>query len=75
MKNIVLFLGLAVLLIAGIYVNYINIVEAYGSGPPYYGQTTNMDKWESPVLFLVLFNGVLVSIAFLIVRFGLKAKS
>lgn len=22
--------------------------EAYGAGPPYYGRTTNMDKWTSP---------------------------
>jgi hypothetical protein len=24
------------------------LAEAYGAGPPYYGMTTNMDKWESP---------------------------
>lgn len=22
--------------------------EAYGSGPPYYGRTTNLDKWTNP---------------------------
>lgn len=22
--------------------------DAYGDGAPYYGQTTNMDKWTSP---------------------------
>lgn len=22
--------------------------EAYGAGPPYYGRSTNMDKWTSP---------------------------
>jgi hypothetical protein len=22
--------------------------EAYGDGPPYYGRSTNMDKWTSP---------------------------
>ena len=25
------------------------VAESYGSGPPYYGRTTNMDKWTSPV--------------------------
>jgi hypothetical protein len=22
--------------------------EAFGSGPPYYGRSTNMDKWQYP---------------------------
>lgn len=26
-----------------------NVSEAYGSGPPYYSRTTNMDKWQSPI--------------------------
>jgi hypothetical protein len=26
-----------------------SLTEAFGSGPPYYSRTTNMDKWESPV--------------------------
>lgn len=25
------------------------VVESYGAGPPYYGRTTNMDKWTNPV--------------------------
>lgn len=25
-----------------------HLAEAYGAGPPYYGCTTNMDKWTSP---------------------------
>ena len=32
--------------------------EAYGDGPPYYGRTTNMDKWSSPMLQLVILSGV-----------------
>ena len=28
--------------------------EYYGAGPPYYGRTVNMDKWESPVIELTL---------------------
>jgi hypothetical protein len=35
------------------WTNYQVIVEAYGSGPPYYGRTTNMDKWTDPVPGLV----------------------
>lgn len=34
--------------------------EYYGDGPPYYGGTTNMDKWQSPVADLVVATGVLV---------------
>ncbi|WP_322059356.1 hypothetical protein [Paraburkholderia sp. J63] len=29
--------------------NWINLNEAYGSGPPYYSRTTNMDKWTNPL--------------------------
>lgn len=29
--------------------NWINLSEAYGSGPPYYSRTTNMDKWTNPL--------------------------
>lgn len=34
--------------------NFVNLVEAFGSGPPYYGRTTNMDKWSNPVPMLVV---------------------
>lgn len=40
----------AVTLIAVLaWANYGVIAESYGSGPPYYGRTTNMDKWTNPV--------------------------
>ncbi|MEI5999502.1 hypothetical protein H3V53_20495 [Paraburkholderia bengalensis] len=29
--------------------NTINLLEAYGSGPPYYARTVNMDKWQNPL--------------------------
>lgn len=29
--------------------NWVNLCEAYGSGPPYYNRTTNMDKWANPL--------------------------
>jgi hypothetical protein len=37
-----------------LWVNYTNLVEAYGDGPPYYGRTTNMDKWSDPLPALVV---------------------
>jgi len=30
-------------------INIINLLDAYGSGAPYYSRTTNMDKWLDPL--------------------------
>ncbi|WP_186167807.1 hypothetical protein [Burkholderia gladioli] len=40
--------------------NVLNLQEAYGDGPPYYGQTTNMDKWESPLPMLLPVDAVVI---------------
>ena len=40
-------IGLA-LLVAAVFLCWQLWREAYGDGPPHYGQTTNMDKWSSP---------------------------
>jgi hypothetical protein len=57
-------LGVALLALAGsiIAFNVININEAFGDGPPYYGRTTNMDKWFNPLPVLATVDslGVLV---------------
>ena len=37
-----------------VYVNVISLQEAFGTGPPYYGRTTNMDKWHNPIPFLAV---------------------
>jgi hypothetical protein len=37
------------LLIVVVYVNVVSIAGAFGQGPPYYGRTTNMDKWTNPL--------------------------
>ncbi|PMS33229.1 hypothetical protein [Trinickia symbiotica] len=59
-----LLLGVALVALAGpiIAFNVININEAFGDGPPYYGRTTNMDKWFNslPVLAAVDSLGLLV---------------
>ena len=69
MKNISLLVFIlisAILLCFVGWVNYINLVEAYGEGPPYYGRTTNMDKWSNPIPFLLTLNilsvGVLLAL-------------
>ena len=44
-------------------VSFFILYEAFGPGPPYYGQTANMDKWENPIPAIVLidFFGVLLT--------------
>ena len=49
-------LGIAALAYAG-------LSEAYGSGPPYYGRTTNMDKRASPVQRLVVIDVIGIVVA------------
>lgn len=51
----------AVIAIAS-WLHVIQLVEAYGSGPPYYSLTTNMDKWGSPIPFLIGVNGTALTV-------------
>lgn len=55
MRQKIYFLILLIGIVCIIAFNVMNLIEAYGNGPPYYARTTNMDKWENPlpVLFLV----------------------
>jgi hypothetical protein len=64
--------GIAVLL-AAFWINYVNLTEAYGSGPPYYSRTTNMDKWSNPIPFLVIVNIVAIGLIVLISRIKSRA--
>lgn len=41
--------------------NILNLNEAYGSGPPYYSRTTNMDKWSDPLPLLALVDVITIS--------------
>lgn len=52
--------------------DYLTIVEFYGCGPPYYGRTTNMDKWTNPLPRLIVINTVGVAIVFILMRFTKK---
>jgi len=42
---------LALVVLLGIW-NVLDLQEAFGSGPPYYSRTTNMDKWTNPLPML-----------------------
>ncbi len=52
----------------GVYINYINLDEAFGSGSPYYNRTTNMDKWENPIPFLLLIDMVIIVVIAIIAK-------
>jgi hypothetical protein len=68
MKNTIRWIcGIAILLVT-IWINYINLIEAYGSGPPYHDRTTNMDKWSNPVPFLIVVDIIAIGIIVFISR-------
>jgi hypothetical protein len=62
-------LGVALLALVAVIVafNVINCGEAFGSGPPYYGRTTNMDKWSNPLPVLAAIDalGILAIAAYM----------
>lgn len=35
-------------LIGLVFINVINLWRAFGTGPPFYGRSVNMDKWVNP---------------------------
>jgi hypothetical protein len=63
----------AVVLLVGVaWLNFINLAEAYGSGPPYYGRTTNMDKWSDPLPVLLLIDAVTVLLVGVLLAAGIR---
>ncbi len=58
----------------GVYINYINLAEAFGSGPPYYNRTTNMDKWENPIPFLLLIDIVIIVMTAILAKLAFSKK-
>ncbi len=61
---------IAVILAAAVWLNYSWLTEAYGSGPPYYGRTTNMDKWSDPLPLLAVADIVMLGLVFGLWRLG-----
>lgn len=62
MKRAVLILfGLGVVA-AGLSLNADVYQELYSDGPPYFGRTANMDKWTSPMPWLVPVDGFLAAL-------------
>jgi hypothetical protein len=40
------------------WLNYEQLNEAYGSGPPYYNRTVHMEKWSNPLPGLLMIDAV-----------------
>lgn len=66
--------GLAILLTL-VVISYLVIAEAFGHGPPYYGRTTNMDKWTNPLFTLVAIDIVGACLAALLIRLGWRTSA
>jgi len=65
-------LGLSAVLILFVgYMNIESIAGAFGEGPPSYGRTTNMDKWENPLPILAALDALTVLIVGLCGRWAL----
>jgi hypothetical protein len=63
-RTVRLFVGVSwlVTLVMVIAFNAINLIEAYGSGAPYYSRTTNMDKWTNPLPVLGAVDAVTIGL-------------
>ncbi|BEU71625.1 hypothetical protein JK151_16540 (plasmid) [Ralstonia syzygii subsp. celebesensis] len=64
----------ALLVLFTMYVNIDTLIGAFGDGPPYYGRTTNMDKWENPIPKLVALDAVAVIILWMVGRWAVRCR-
>jgi hypothetical protein len=71
-KSVAVWSIAAVVIAAVIWFNYVNLDEAYGAGPPYYGRTTNMDKWANPIPILAVVDVIAGLLIALLFKFGLR---
>jgi multisubunit Na+/H+ antiporter MnhC subunit len=55
-----------------VWLNVDSLAEAYGDGPPYYGRTTNMDKWSDPVPVLLVLDAVALTLVGVLLAIGLR---
>jgi len=76
-KNIVILARLFIIIAIGstAYFNYISLIEAYGSGPPYYSRTTNMDKWSNPLPLLIVVDILILAFSYVGFRYMRKSST
>lgn len=58
-----------------LYINVVQLNEAFGSGPPYYSRTTNMDKWSNPVPYLALLDLIILLLLYGLWKWRGKANA
>lgn len=63
LQGLILGFILIFLIFFTVYINYDNLVGAFGSSAPHYSQTTNLDKWQNPIPFLIFINVVVIIIS------------
>ena len=54
------YISIAIVVLIAAYIDWVSLTEAYGSGPPYYGRTVNMDKSSNPLVPLAVVNSAAV---------------
>lgn len=65
----------AVVVLACVAFSVAALTEAFGSGPPYFGRTVNMDKWHDPMPILIVADSIALIVAAVLVRFGWRRVS
>jgi hypothetical protein len=66
--RVLLLATIALLVVFCLHIDYMTFVEFYGDGPPYYGGTTNMDKWHNPLPLLAIANLTALAVIGLIAK-------
>jgi hypothetical protein len=54
------------------YVNFDAITGAFGDGPPYFGRTTNMDKWTNPLPVLLAIDALALGVFYFALKWALR---
>ena len=75
MKKYFAYLVIGLCVLFAVFVGYVNIdtiTGTFGDGPPYYGRTTNMDKWENPLPTLVAIDAIALIFIFFVGRWAYR---
>jgi hypothetical protein len=75
MKKHCAYLLIAICALLILFIGYMNVdslIGAFGNGPPYYGRTTNMDKWENPLPTLIAIDIAALLFIYLIGKWAIR---
>lgn len=74
-RKVISLVTIAVILVGLAWIHYEFLSEAYGGGPPHYGRTTNMDKWENPWPLLLGMDLVALVAVYFIFRLAIRPRN